>query len=83
LTDYFYGNKGSLWKILGNIYPEYNFKTGSRNLLRQQMIYWQNKYSVGITDTLKTVSRKNIKSADDADLILNPEDYNHDLKNYI
>ena len=83
LTDYFYGNKGSLWKILGKIYTEFNFEKGSRSQLIKSMKDWQAEYNVGITDTLISVSRKNIHSADDSDLILNNEDYFHGLKEYI
>ena len=44
---------------------------------------WQEKYGIGITDTLVSVNRKDIKSSDDSDLILEFEDYNHDLRKYI
>ena len=30
LTDYFYGNKGSLWKILGKIYTEFDFEKSNQ-----------------------------------------------------
>jgi hypothetical protein len=83
LTDYFYGNKGSLWKILGKIYSEFDFENGTRTQLIERMKAWQLKYDVGITDTLISVSRKDIKSADDADLVLEHEDYFHNLKGYI
>lgn len=83
LTDFFYGNKGSLWKILGKIYSEYDFEKGTRKALVERMKAWQLKYDVGITDTLISVSRRNIQSSDDADLVLEYEDYFHDLKGYI
>lgn len=83
LTDYFYGNKGSLWKIIGKIYTEFDFEKGTRRQLIDKMKAWQTKYDVGITDTLISVSRKDINSADDADLILEHDDYFHDLKKYI
>lgn len=83
LTDFFYGNKGSLWKILGKIYNEFDFEKGSRNKLIEQMQSWQIKYEVGITDTLVSVSRKELKSSDDSDFILDYDDYNHELKKYI
>jgi G:T/U-mismatch repair DNA glycosylase len=83
LTDYFYGNKGSLWKILGEIYTEFNFEIGTRAELIKRMKAWQEKYEVGLTDTLVSVLRKDINSADDSDLILDHEDYFHDLKTYI
>lgn len=83
LTDYFYGNKGSLWKILGKIYTEFDFEKGSRKELIDKMKAWQNKYDIGITDTLITVSRRNIASSDDEDLILEHKDYNHALKKYV
>ncbi len=83
LTDYFYGNKGSLWKLLGKIYTEFNFENGTREELIVRMKTWQEKYDVGIADTLITVSRKDIKSANDADLILDHEDYFHDMKSHV
>ncbi len=83
LTDYFYGNKGSLWKILGKIYSEFDFENGTRKELIDKMKAWQLKYDVGITDTIISVSRKDIRSADDADLVLDNEDYFHNLKEYI
>ncbi len=83
LTDYFYGNKGSLWRILGGLYTEFNFEKGTRAELIERMKTWQSKYKVGITDTLVSVSRKNIKSADDSDLVIDYTDYNHGLKRYI
>lgn len=83
LTDYFYGNKGSLWKILGSIYTEFDFERGTRKQLVEKMQTWQNQYNVGITDTLVSVSRTDIYSADDSDLVLDHEDYNHVLKDYI
>jgi hypothetical protein len=83
LTDFFYGNKGSLWKILGKIYSEFDFDSGTRNGLIEKMKTWQLKYNVGIADTLISVSRKDVKSADDADLIIENEDYFHKLKEYI
>ncbi|MBX9780646.1 MAG: hypothetical protein K2X26_09885 [Chitinophagaceae bacterium] len=83
LTDYFYGNKGSLWKILGKMYSDFDFEKGSRKQLIKQMKTWQLKYDIGITDTLISVSRTDIKSADDADLILEHDDYYHKLKDYI
>ena len=83
LTEYFYGNKGSLWKILGKVYSEFDFESGTRKQLIEQMKAWQLKYNVGITDTLISVSRKDVKSADDADLIIEHDDYYHKLKEYI
>jgi len=83
LTDYFYGNKGSLWKILGKIYTEFDFERGNREELIGKMKAWQIKYDIGITDTLISVSRRNIASSFDEDLILEPEDYNHALKKYV
>jgi hypothetical protein len=83
LTDYFYGNKGYLWKILGKIYTEFDFEKGTRAELISRMKDWQLKYEVGITDTLISVSRKDINSTDDSDFILEYEDYFHELKKYI
>jgi hypothetical protein len=83
LTDYFYGNTGSIWKILGKIYTEFDFENGTRQELIGEMKAWQLKYDVGITDTLISVTRKDINSANDADFILEQDDYFHLLKNYI
>jgi len=83
LTDYFYGNKGTLWKILGKIYTEFDFENGTRHELVTRMKEWQKKYEVGITDTLLSVSRRDVNSANDADLILTDSDYYHDLKAYV
>lgn len=83
LTDYFYGNKGSLWKIIGAIYTEFEFEKGSRSDLINNMKAWQEKYNVGITDVLVSLERKDIKSSADSDFILDYSDYNHSLKNYI
>ncbi|WP_188465122.1 hypothetical protein [Bizionia arctica] len=83
VTDYFYGNKNSLWKIIQSIYPEFDFQKGSRDNLKNEMIRWQNKYSVGITDTIVSLKRSDIKSSADGDFILEWEDYNQDLKPYI
>lgn len=83
LTDFFYGNKGSLWKIFSGIYPEFDFEKGTRNQLIERMQAWCLKYDVGISDTLVSVSRKDLKSADDSDLIIEHSDYNHGLKDYI
>lgn len=83
LVDYFYGNKGSIWRILGNIYSEFDFEKGTRLALLKKMKDWQEKYKVGITDTLLYVTRTDINSSKDSDFILCHEDYNHELKNYI
>jgi hypothetical protein len=83
VTDYFYGNKGTLWKILQEIYTEFNFEKGSRTFLKDEMIKWQYKYNVGITDTLISLNRTYVKSSADNDFILDWEDYNHELRSYI
>jgi hypothetical protein len=83
ITDYFYGNRGTLWKIIGQIYPSYNFEEGTRQDRLDQMISWQLEYNVGITDTLLSVTRKRINSPNDSDLILDSEDYNYSLKDYV
>lgn len=83
-TDYFYGNKGTLWNILDKIYADdLNFKNKSKIEIISIIKKWQDKYSIGITDSLKTLERTNDKSTADSDFILDYEDYNHDLKNYI
>lgn len=82
--DYFYGNKGTLWNILDKIYVnDLNFKNKSKIEIISIIKKWQDKYSIGITDTIKTLERTDDKSTADSDFILDYEDYNHDLKNYI
>lgn len=82
-VDYFYGNKGSLWKIIQKIYPEFEF-TGVEKAYRIDVIKkWQEKYDVGITDTINKCTRRDINSADDADLIIDCDGYNHGLRDYL
>lgn len=74
--DYYYGNVGSFWGILKSIYPSYHFD--SINQIRK----WQRDFNVGITDTIVQCKRKK-ETANDSDIILDEEDYNWALKEYI
>jgi len=74
--DYYYGNVGSFWDILRSIYPSYHFD--STNQIRN----WQRDFNVGITDTIIQCKRKN-ETANDSDIILDEEDYNWALKEYV
>lgn len=80
-ANYFYGNKGSLWPILDqtNLFPKNAFKTF--DTIRD----WERKYSVGITDVLKSCDRKEGRkgSSDDADLVISAKDLNTSLRDYI
>lgn len=80
-ANYFYGNKGSLWSILNetNLFPMNSFN--DFNSIRE----WEKKYSVGVTDVLKSCSRKEgkVKSSDDTDLLINQGDLNTSLKEYL
>ncbi len=83
IAEYYYGNKGSLWKIIGAIYKDYRFEAADLEANRKQMIEWQEDYSVGIADTLNFVDRTNQQSTKDSDLIFDYFDLNHELKKYI
>jgi hypothetical protein len=80
--DYFYGNKGFLWKIIHDLYKNqgYDFFKGSMQENLSEIKRWQNDYCVGLTDTILSCSRKHPSSSNDADLV-NIE-YNHGLKAY-
>jgi len=82
-ADYFYGNKGTLWKIVEKIYPDYQFSKIEKELRVEKIKAWQDAYSVGVTDTIVECSRRDINSADDADLIIEWGGYNHSLKDYL
>lgn len=82
LLPFFYWNKGSLWDIIRetNLYPNYDFKSigGIKR--------WQNDYSIGITDVLKSCSRKPGKecSPSDSNLVVDyRNDLNNELRKYI
>ena len=81
--DYFYGNKGFLWKIIHDIYHPlgYDFFKGSKDENLSEIKRWQEDYCVGLSDTIRSTSRKHPLSTDDSDFI-NIE-YNHSLKEYI
>ena len=80
--DYYYGNAGSLWNIISGIY-KINLKNKAKEDKLAIILNWQKKYSIGIVDTLKEYSRLKPKSTADADLRIESNGYNHDLKKYI
>lgn len=76
MIDYYYGNVASFWKIVKSIYPNYSFDSPEH--IRE----WQNNFKIGMTDTVVQCRRK-AQTAFDSDLIIDDEDYNWGLKNYI
>ncbi|MBK7763298.1 MAG: hypothetical protein IPI46_07975 [Bacteroidetes bacterium] len=80
--DYYYGNAGSLWNIISGIY-KINLKNKSKEEKLVVILNWQKEYSIGIVDTLKKYARLKPKSSADADLIIEYDGYNHNLKTYI
>lgn len=81
--DYFYGNKGFLWKIIHDIYQArgYDFFSGTMQQNTAEIKRWQNDYCVGLSDTILSCTRKHPLSSDDADLI--NIQYNIGLKHYV
>ena len=81
--DYFYGNKGFLWKIIHDLYKDqgYNFFAGSMQENLAEIQRWQQDYCVGLTDTIVRCSRKHPLSSNDSDLI--DIGYNYSLKDYV
>src|SRR5687767_12239135 len=81
--NYFYGNKGFLWKIIHDIYCDkgYDFFSGDMNKNLSEIKRWQNDYCVGLSDTIISCRRKHPLSSDDADLI--DITYNFALKDYV
>jgi hypothetical protein len=81
--EYFYGNKGFLWKIIHDIYNGrgYDFFSGTMQQNVAEIKRWQDDYCVGLSDTIVSCSRKHPMSSDDSDLI--EIEYNYSLKNYI
>lgn len=82
LFPYFYGNEGSLWQILyqTGLYPDFDFASV------ENIISWQDAYSVGVTDVLKQCTRKAGKecSPNDKDLLVDlATDLNETLKSYV
>ena len=80
--DYFYGNVASLWNIMKQIYPTYSFNNP------EEIREWQGDFKIGITDTVTQCQRKKDPVTDkdtarDSDLVLEDEDYNWALKDYI
>jgi G:T/U-mismatch repair DNA glycosylase len=80
--NYYYGNKGSLWNIVSEIY-NINLKNKSKEDSLKTILNWQKEYSIGIVDTLKEYSRLKPESTADADLRVEWNGYNHNLKKYI
>jgi hypothetical protein len=81
--DYFYGNKGFLWKIIHDIYKVsgYNFFKGNKEENLTEIKRWQEDYCVGLSDTILSCSRKHPLSSDDSDLI--EIEYNYSLKKQV
>lgn len=82
-VDYFYGNKGFLWKIIHDLYQSegYRFFGGTKEQNLAEIKRWQHDFCVGLTDTIIRTSRKSPMSSDDADFT-NIE-YNHPLRRYV
>ena len=82
-VDYFYGNKGFFWRILHDIYQPlgFNFLAADKEERLRQIRSWQVRFRVGISDTVHSCSRKQIKSPDDSDLRI--VKYNLELKDYL
>jgi hypothetical protein len=81
--DYFYGNKGFLWKIIHDLYKEtgYDFFSGSAEQNLEQIKRWQHDYCVGLTDTIASCSRRHPLSSDDVELL--DIEFNFSLKKYL
>lgn len=81
--DYFYGNKGFLWKIIHDIYSAkgYDFFSTDKAKNLNEIKRWQNDYCVGLSDTILSCKRKDPLSSDDSDLT--DIVYNLPLKDYI
>ena len=81
--DYFYGNKGFLWKIIHDIYNSrgYDFFSGTMQQNIAEIKRWQDDYGVGLSDTILSCTRKHPLSSDDSDLT--NIQYNHGLKHYV
>ena len=81
--DYFYGNKGFLWKIIHDLYNPlgYDFFSGTMQQNIAEIKRWQNDYGVGLSDTILSCTRKHPMSSYDSDLI--NIQYNHALKHYV
>jgi G:T/U-mismatch repair DNA glycosylase len=81
--DYFYGNKGFLWKIIHDIYYDrgYDFFKGTKEENLKEIKRWQHDFCVGLSDTIIACTRKHPSSSDDSDLL--DIEYNYPLKNYL
>src|SRR5437868_1385636 len=78
--DYFYGNSGTLWKIIHDLYKDqgYDFFGGTKQQNGQSIIKWQQDYCVALCDTILACDRKHPHSTNDSDLI--SIQYNFGLK---
>jgi hypothetical protein len=81
--DYFYGNKGFLWKIIHDIYSSkgYSFFSSDKTKNLQEILRWQKDYCVALSDTIISCKRKTPQSSYDSDLV--DIVYNHALKQVI
>lgn len=81
--DYFYGNKGSFWKIIHDIYyaKGYDFYKSGKMQNLGEIKRWQQDYGVGLSDTISSCARMHSLSSDDSALI--DIVYNHALKDHI
>ena len=81
--DYFYGNKGFLWRIIHDIYNDrgYDFFSGSMQQNIAEIKRWQDDYGVGLSDTILSCTRRHPLSSDDSDLL--NITYNIGLKHYV
>ncbi len=81
--DYFYGNKGFLWRIIHDIYNDrgYDFFAGTMQQNIAEIKRWQDDYGVGLSDTILSCTRKHPLSSDDSDLL--NITYNIALKHYV
>ena len=62
ITDFFYGNKNSLWEILAEAFPHLNFSN------KKHIIDTLNANLIAITDIIKTCDRENESITTDEDL---------------
>lgn len=60
--DFFYGNVGSLWRILTEAFPQLKFEN------REQIIQILKKYNIAITDIISQCDRENINITRDSEL---------------
>jgi G:T/U-mismatch repair DNA glycosylase len=82
-VDFFYGNRGTFWKTIECIYPSCKLSKANKEKRIQIIKDWMKDYNVGITDTITECTRTDINSAEDNDLIIQWDGYNHSLKEYL